>query len=245
VKTWQNYFEWNRANRPSISWERGITIEPRLREPLIRSLQKFQLGESGDGHRLRGHARRTGDAAYMAAIDLFVKEEQEHARLMGEVLRLFGAPLLESDWTNRCFILLRRLFGLRQELMILLLPELIAKRFFRALHDGTDDAVLRAVFSQIAQDEEGHVAFHVDYLRRAFESMSFTQRILALVIWRILFRGTCAVVMLDHRAVLRAAGVSPSNFWREVGRIFDEAAAGIFTPAHLLAPFGPAANSNL
>jgi len=67
---------------------------------------------------------------------------------------------------------------------VLLLPEMIAKLYFRVLHDGIRDPVLRAVTAQIAQDEEGHLAFHIEYLRCAFESMSFMGRILAQVIWR-------------------------------------------------------------
>ena len=120
--------------------------------------------------------------------------------------------------------------------MVLLLPEMIAKRYFRALHDGTRDPVLRAVFAQIVQDEVGHLAFHVEYLRRVFEKMSFTRRMLVLILWRLVFRATCMAVMLDHRAVLRAVDVKPQEFWRDCGEIFDEVAAGIFSPAHLLAP---------
>ena len=123
MRGWLNYFERNRKNRLPVPWERGIDIETQARGPLIRSLQKFQLGESGEGRRLRRHAAATGDPVYAAAIDLFVKEEQEHARLMGEILRLLDAALLKSDWTDNCFILLRHLFGLHQELMVLLLAE--------------------------------------------------------------------------------------------------------------------------
>ena len=218
-----------------MPWESAIEVEPHLRAPLIRSLQKFQLGESGEGRRLKRHAAKTGDVAYAAAIDLFIKEEQEHARLMAEILRALNAPLIQRHWSDGCFIFMRQLFGLHQELMVLLLPEMIAKCYFRALHDGTRDPVLRAVFAQIARDEDGHLAFHIEYLRRAFEPMSFSRRIGTLVIWRMVFRVTCAVVMLDHRAVLRAAGMNPRAFWRACGKIFDEVAAGIFSPAHLLA----------
>ena len=231
MQTWLNYFESNRKNRAPIPWEAGINVEPHLRAPLIRSLQKFQLGESGEGRKLKQHARNTGDATYAAAIDLFIREEQEHARLMAEILRRLEAPLLTSDWSDWCFVSMRRLFGLHQELMVLLLPEMIAKRYFRALHDGTADATLRAVFAQIARDEDGHLAFHVDYLHRAFETMSFSRRIATLVGWRTVFRATCLIVMLDHRRVLRAAGMSPRRFWDDCGKIFDEVAAGIFHPA--------------
>jgi P-aminobenzoate N-oxygenase AurF len=236
MQTWLNYFEQNRANRLPVPWTRNIVIEPRLRGPLVRSLQKFQLGESGEGRNLKRHARQTGDAAYAAAIDLFIKEEQEHSRLLAMALHKLNAPLLKSDWSDWCFVSMRRLSGLYLELMVLLLPEMIAKRYFRALHDGTRDPVLRAVFAQIARDEDGHLAFHVEYLRRAFEKMSFSRRMLVLVVWRIAFRATCMAVMLDHRAALRAVGMKPKPFWNDCGRIFDEVAAGIFSPAHLLAP---------
>ncbi len=244
MHTWLDYFERNRNNRRSVPWERGIDIDPPVRAPLIRSLQRFQLGESGEGRKLRRHAAATGDPIYVAAIAMFIQEEQEHARLMGEVLRLLGAPLLQSHWSDNCFIWLRRLFGLHQELMVLLLPEMIAKRYFRALHDGTRDPVLRAVTAQIAQDEDGHLAFHVEYLRRAFESMSFTRRILAQVLWRSAFRATCVAVLFDHGTILRAVGLSPREFCRDCGGIFDEVAAGIFSPARVLAPIRLAIGPN-
>lgn len=236
MQKWLNYFEQNQKNRSPVPWEKGIHVELQLNVPLIRSLQKFQLGESGEGLTLKRHAMNTGDPVYAAAIDLFIKEEQEHSRLMGKILDELNAPRLESHWSDWCFVTMRRLFGLHQELMVLLLPEMIAKRYFRALHEGAGDAVLRAVFLQIAQDEDGHLAFHTDYLRRAFQKMSFTRRILVLVTWRITFRVTCLVVMLDHLPVLRAVGAKPRRFWDECGEIFDEVATGIFSPAHLLAP---------
>jgi len=236
MQNWLDYFEWNRANRPPVPWEKGIDIEPHLRAPLIHSLQKFQIGESGEGRRLRRHAAATGDRVYAAAIDLFIKEEQTHAALMASILGLLGAPLLKNDWSHNCFSFMRHLFGLHQELMVLLLPEMIAKCYFRALHDGTRDPVLRTVFGQIARDEDGHLAFHIEYLRRNFEKMSFKSRILIQVGWRFIYRATCLVVMFDHRGVLRAVNVSPKKFWDDCGLVFDEVAAGIFSPAQVLAP---------
>ena len=236
MQTWLNYFECNRTNRLPVPWENGVRVEPHLRAPLVRSLQKFQLGESGEGRNLKRHAKETGDTLYASAIDLFIKEEQEHSRLMAKILRELNAPLLKSDWSDWCFVSMRHLFGLHQELMVLLLPEMIAKRYFRALHEGTRDPVLRAVFAQIAQDEDGHLAFHIEYLHRAFKKMPFSRRMLVLILWRLVFRVTCIAVMLDHRGVLRASGTKSREFWEDCGQIFDEVAAGIFSPPHLLAP---------
>lgn len=236
LQKWLNYFEQNGKNRRVVPWEKGIRIELHLAGPLAHSLQKFQLGESGEGRTLKRHARNTGDPVYAAVIDLFIKEEQEHARMMGRILDELKAPRLSGHWSDWCFVTMRRLFGLHQELMVLLLPEMIAKRYFRALHNGTQDPVLKAVFLQIAEDEDGHLAFHTEYLREAFRKMSFTRRILALVLWRIVFRATCAVLICDHWPVLRAVGMKPRQFWDDCGEVFDEVAAGIFSPGHLLAP---------
>jgi rubrerythrin len=231
MKNWLDYFEHNRSHRHTIAWESAVELDPRLRRPLIRSLQKFQVGESGEGAHLRKQAATTGDSTYEAAIDLFIKEEQEHARLMACVLRNLGAPLLQRHWSDGCFILLRRLFGLNHELLVLLMPEMIAKRYFRALRDGSRNEVLRAVFGQILHDEEGHLAFHVDFLQHAFSTLSLPGRLVLRVLWRLLFRLACLVVIFDHRAILRGVGVSSAAFWWDCGLIFDEVAAGIFSCA--------------
>jgi hypothetical protein len=231
MKSWLNYFEQNRSHRHCVPSKIQIEIEPPLRPALIRSLQRFQVGESGEGTHLRQQAEKTGEPTYQAAIGLFIKEEQEHARLMACILRQLGAPLTQRHWSDACFILLRRLFGLHHELLVLLMPEMIAKRYFRALHDGFEDAALRTIFVQILRDGEGHLAFHMDYLQQAFARKSLLARAALRGIWRLLFRAACLVVTIDHRAVLRGTGVSPVAFWWDCGLIFDEVAAGIFSCA--------------
>ncbi len=228
MKHWLNYFEHNRDLRRDIPWRDGINIEPRLVKPFVRSLQRFQIGESGEGRHLRAAANTTGDRDYIKCIDLFIKEEQEHARLMAEILKRLHAPLLTSHWSDGCFILLRRLFRLKQELMVLLTPEIIAKRYFRLLHDRINDASVQAVCAQILHDEEGHVAFHVDYLRGALAKLSLPSRVLLRGAWRVLFRLSVLVVLLDHRSLLKACGVSIATFWWDCELMFDDVAAQIF-----------------
>src|SRR5690348_1711889 len=105
---WTTYFEHNREHRQGIPWELGVHLPPHLHGPLIHSLRRFQLGESGEGHHLRQHAASTGDPAYERCIGMFIAEEQEHSRLMARVLHALQAPLLTSHWSDACFILLRR-----------------------------------------------------------------------------------------------------------------------------------------
>jgi hypothetical protein len=205
--------------------------EPHLRGPLIHSLQRFQIGESGEGRHLRRYAATTGDAEYQECVDLFIKEEQEHSRLQARILDALGAPLLRHHWSNSCFVHLRRLFALEEELLVLLVPEMIAQRYFRALREGTGDPALRAVFARIVSDEDGHVAFHVDFLRQRLAGLPLARRILLRAGWRAVFRGACLVVMWDHRAALRAVRVPLPFFWWDCGLIFDEVAAAILRRA--------------
>src|SRR5437016_280606 len=111
------------------------------------------------------------------------------------------------------------------------IPPHVREPLIRALHDGLSDPTLREVCSQILYDEEGHLGFHVDYLQRAFTSRSLLARILFRAGWRVLFRAVCLVVILDHRAILSATGISSAIFWWDSGLIFDGIAAGIFSSA--------------
>ncbi len=138
---WLGYFHLNAEKRREIPWREGVRVAPPIRAELVRSLQRFQLGESGDGIWLRRNA--SGEPVeYRHAQDLFIKEEQEHARLMGRVLDLLNAPRLRWHWTDWCFERVRRLLGLKLEVLVLLVAEMIAKRYFRALREGVDDVLV-------------------------------------------------------------------------------------------------------
>lgn len=225
---WLAYFNRNREGRPQITFDSGVTVEPKMRDPLIRSLQRFQVGESGEGEHLLAGAEATGDPIYAEAIRMFVAEEQQHARLLSSAIQAMGGTLLDGHWSDRAFVFLRRLLGLRMELLVLLIAELIARRYYRALYDGTDDPALRAMYAQIMRDEVGHVRFHFDYLHHAFEGTPAPHRIVIQTGWALVFRATCLVVMLDHRSVLRASGLPLEIFWHDCGLIFSEAASRIF-----------------
>ncbi len=228
MKKWLDHFEHNRTHRRPIPWKDELNVAPNVIRPFVHSLQRFQIGESGEGRHLRAAANKTGDRDYIQAIGLFIKEEQEHARLMAEILQRLKSPLLKSHWSDGCFILLRRLFRLNEELMVLLTPEIIAKRYFRIVYDRVDDEVVRAVCVQILYDEEGHVAFHIDYLRRAFARRSVLARAFLRGAWRSLFRLSILVVLFDHRSFLKACGLSTASFWWDCELMFDDVSSQIF-----------------
>ena len=227
---WEEYFKLNHRQRRTIPWEKGVQLPESMRMEFVRSLQRFQLGESGDGRCLRRHAL-TEPPEYRAALEWFIREEQEHARLMGRVLDALKEPKLEWHWTDWGFEKVRRLLGLKMEIMVLLVAEMIAKRYFRALHEGVEDSVVKAIAGQIGHDEEGHLAFQVDFLRQAFAGSSFFRRLLVAGIWRLMFRAACLLVWWDHGRLLRQCGVTAEGFWWDCGLIFDEVSAGVFAGA--------------
>src|SRR5258708_38247592 len=107
--SWYSYFVKNASTAEGIPWEAGINVEPHLRPELIRSLQRFQVGEQGDGKHLIVGARRTGNVEYAATIRLFIREEQRHAQLLARLLVEMGGSLLRWHWSDTCFVLLRRM----------------------------------------------------------------------------------------------------------------------------------------
>jgi hypothetical protein len=231
---WLKYFEHNRDHRPPIPWETGVNVPSSLRKALVRSLQKFQIGESGEGRHLRKLSAATGDPQYAAAMGLFIGEEQRHAELMAGILTRLNAPLLKSDWTDNCFVFMRHMSGLHTELLVVLLPEMIARVYFDVLRRGFSNPAMHAVFSQIVRDEEGHLAFHADFLNQVFSKMSFPRRMAVQTLWRLVFRAVCLIVYCDHGPLLRRLGMTGPRFWHECGAVFDEVAAKIFSPAHVL-----------
>ena len=225
---WVQYFTHNRKHRMHIPWERGVAVEPRLRAPLVRSLQRFQIGERGDGAHLKRVGASTGNGAYTRAVELFIQEEQEHAELTSRLLRGLGAPLLRRHWSDNCFRVICLLSNLRVELTVLLVAEIVAKRYFRVLYDSIEDPVLRATCAQILHDEEAHIAFHADTLRPTLSRLPGPARYAVCATWRLFFGAVCLVVMYDHRGLLRACGIPLRVFQRDCLRIFDSVTRYVF-----------------
>ncbi|MFC9897137.1 ferritin-like domain-containing protein [Nocardia sp. NPDC127579] len=201
-----------RAVAGDPDWVRGARLDPAV----VRSVQRFQVGESGDGANLIGKADRAGDPVYSAAARLFIAEERNHARMLGLLLEAAGAPVIRGHWTDTVFVRLRRALGLRLELMVLMLAEVVALRYYRALRDGTSDALTTQVAGLILADEQRHVPFHCQRLRVAFAANSRPARLFAVAAWWFMLAGVTVVVAADHGLALRQFGVRRSDFVRDV-----------------------------
>jgi hypothetical protein len=152
------------TGRSEPDWGRGARLHPAI----VRSVQRFQVGESGDGANLLRKAAEAGPSDYADAARLFVAEEQNHARLLALLLGAADAPLLTWHWSDAVFVRLRRALGLRLELMVLLIAEVVALGYYRALRDGANSPLTSQVAASILADERTHVPFHCQRLRDEF-----------------------------------------------------------------------------
>ncbi|MGO9243671.1 MAG: ferritin-like domain-containing protein [Verrucomicrobiia bacterium] len=230
---WLAYFRQNQLDRRGIAWHEGISLDARLRAPLARSLARFQLGESSDGSRLKARARRlarkTNDHAYADAIELFIAEEQEHSRLLANVLHQLNAPLLRYHWTDSLFRRCRHLLGFYEEISVLLMAEIIALKYYGAIREGCRAPVLETVCEQILADEKFHVRFHCERFHEMIARRAGPVRTLWWLALSAMFATASAVVAWDHRQAVSALGGSATEFLRDSWANFRAAREAIFS----------------
>ncbi|MFJ4466963.1 ferritin-like domain-containing protein [Streptomyces sp. NPDC089424] len=212
---WTRRFEDERERRREQGdpdWGQGATLHPAV----WAGVQRFQVGEDGDGDNLVAKADEAGDRDYAEAVRLFVAEEQNHARLLAGLLAAGGVPTLSGHWSDTVFVELRRLMGLRMELLVLMIAEVVALRYYRALRDGTDDPLTSDVAGRILADEQRHVPFHCERLHASVAELPRPTRRPVMSLWRLLLLAVSLVVAADHGPALRRLGVGRLRFVADV-----------------------------
>ena len=205
---WRTHFE-THARRPYPGAPADIeSIPAAWRAPLCASLARFALGESGEGRIAREieRARIAGiDADYRVALALFVKEEGRHARILAGMVRSLGGALLRRNWSERLFVVGRRLLGLRCKLLVLLVAEVVGLGFYTALARRLGQCTIAEQLRQISADEAMHLEFHVDFFRTQMTGVG--ARALFRACWWLVAGLACAVLLLDHGRQLGRLGI--------------------------------------
>lgn len=228
--TWVRQFEDERERRHARGdpdWERGAA----LHRAVWSSIRRFQVGEDGDGASLVGKADEAGDADYAQAVRLFVAEEQNHARLLARLLEAGGIPVLDGHWSDTVFVRLRRLMGLRTELLVLMIAEVVALRYYRALRDGAGDSLTSEVAGRILADEQRHVPFHCLRLRASLAELPRPARRPVMALWGLLLLSVSLVVAVDHGPALRRLGLGRLRFLAHVRGSSRAVVDAVLSPA--------------
>lgn len=221
VARWVEHFQANHENRPEPDWTAPITLPAEVLAPLVRSLEQFQLGDGGGPAYLIARNREaflSQDEGVRQLVDLWFAEEREHARLLGEAVARFGGTCITKHWSFTAFCATRKWFGVRFELTVLLLTEIVSTVYYRMLLRHANDPALRGMCRLILRDEIGHVSFHRDRLaRQARAGTAAFNRL-----WRGQFRvlGLAAATMLwvNHAPGLKAVGVTRRTYYRAIWR---------------------------
>ncbi|MFL6515042.1 MAG: ferritin-like domain-containing protein [Chthoniobacterales bacterium] len=214
---WLTYYRHNRHDRPEPKWNSPSALNPTMQTALARSLSHFQLGETGEGTFLLDRACQqvSDDSAYLDALQLFIAEEGEHARLLERLVQRFGGRTIRRHWTHALFSLVRHALGFQFEIQVLLIAELVGTAYYRLIRARTIDSVLDETCGLLLRDEAQHVEFHAQWLGDVLA------RFLPLEagIWRTqfqtLFAAATIVAWIDHREALIASGSNRGEFFLE------------------------------
>ena len=219
------YFQANQNRYAGLAWDDPHQLTARELRAVRSSLQTFQRGESSEGHFLYGRAKRLGDADYLAAMRLFIKEEQTHAAVLGRFLDQQGIPRLTGHWLDAIFRGLRRVLSLEHTLRVLLVAEVVAAVYYRALYQATSSGLLQQISRRIVLDEEMHLVFQCVALRRLAAGRRPALAWLGRQAYRLLMAGAGLAAYLNSRALLRAGGYRLGSFLAaladEYGRVED------------------------
>jgi hypothetical protein len=193
---------------------------------VTKSIQQFQLGEGSKGQRLldRGKAfgNKVNDPCFVGALELFIKEEQQHSKYLAHFMQSQNIPLISHHWVDTVFRKLRGLAGLELSLTILVTAELIAVPYYRALREATDSLTLRNICTRILEDENAHLRFQASMLARVASNRNrFWSRAISQLHWVFLL-GTIFVVWVGHRPVFESARIGFRRFMEDTLREFRE-----------------------
>ncbi|MDB6077455.1 MAG: hypothetical protein JWO82_1202 [Akkermansiaceae bacterium] len=242
ISYWLQHFDRNSRNRPEPDWHAPLHVEPHVLPKLIRSIAQFQLGDGGGPAHLIAWNRRKAlapESRMTELIDRWFREEEEHSRLLGDLLKRLGGREIRSHWSFQLFCGLRKTLGVRFEIDALLLTEIVSHVYYKMLHRHGSDPGLRGTCRLIIRDESGHIAFH--RARLTSEGLASGKQHGALWAAAFRLRGVLAgtVLWVNHRETLLAMGASDAEFYRAIwsgmGRFITGLRRELAKPAAMMA----------
>jgi hypothetical protein len=225
-RRWFTHFSLRSMTALHVSSFPALQLTESERRTIAPSIQQFQLGEASRGRRLleRGqkYGRAVNDSLFAGALDLFIKEEQQHSRCLAAFMESEGIPLLPRHWVDSTFRLLRGLASLELSLTVLVTAEIIAVPYYRALRAATSSSVLKMICTRILDDEASHLKYQASVLARVAGTRGRARQRIVTELHKLLLIGTLPVVWKGHRAVFEAAGYDFSRFQKETLSEFSD-----------------------
>jgi hypothetical protein len=209
---WIQHFRQNQAHRAEPDWHAPIRLDLHTLARVLPSLEQFQLGDGGGPACLIAH---DAESFRGSSEDIRTFEEKEHSRLLSCAVKRFGGQLIRSHWSFTAFCFCRRILGVRFELQVLLLTEIVSAAYYRVLRRHIDDGPVHAMCSLILRDEAGHIAFHRARLA-AVPDRSVPRNLIGVLQFWLCGFGAASMLWINHRGALEAIGGSQREYFHEV-----------------------------
>ncbi|MEO0445450.1 MAG: hypothetical protein AAF191_05170 [Verrucomicrobiota bacterium] len=214
---WTEHFQRNREGREEPTWDAPMGLPEEVVRELVPSLEQFELGDGGGPAYLIAWDRERFLAQPGARdlVDLWFREEEEHSRLLGCAVQRFGGTSIEGHWSFSLFCGVRRCFGVRFELLALLLTEIVSNVYYKLLlrHGGDRDLALGQLCQLVIRDETGHIAFHQDRWARRARGRRLPW---GGVVFRMLGMAAGTTLWVNHRRAVSALGGTTREFYSEI-----------------------------
>ena len=230
---WTNYFR-TRTQFEHIDWTVEDEFPLEEQKVLLYPLMQCQLGENSDGSNLiklaEQHVANSEDKSYLSAIQLFIKEEQNHSMALGKFLEKHEKPLLQSHLIDTTFTLFRRLYNLEVCIQTLLTAELVATYFYKAVKNQTQSKLLDQVCQQILKDEAMHLVFQCDILQDIRSKKGKLGKWFSRLFAQSLLIASLPIVWLQYRKVLKGGGFGLRKFISKIWGLLQTCEARINSP---------------
>jgi diacylglycerol kinase len=217
---WVAYFS-NNLQQQRINWRITPTITPKELQPLLASLQAWQLGETSDGSNLiaasTSYAKKCNDPFYTDAIRLFIKEEQKHGENLGKYLDLINEQRIQKNWGDSMFRTLRHFNkSMQWWTLTVLTVECNAQIFYQCLKDASQCPLLKQICTDILIDEAPHIRFQQERMQHLYHKKNRLNKWLSNQGYRIFFWSTTLVVWQAHQSVFKAGGINKKLFFKKM-----------------------------
>lgn len=217
---WLCHFLNGRHERPRIAW-----TTPTTHPDAQTAVSLGRLPSPGMVHEaalaMRVAVRDAADPAMVQSMRLMLKERHHHQELMRKVRSHFAGGTTTSGLFHRLGATMARTLGVRFELSLLLLTDILDTTVLRKIESSLEDTPSRQALQTILRERRSHVAFLTERLTVELADLNFVRRSLRRLRLRAMFILALAWTALIHGGTLRTTGTNTSQFVLEAWHGFS------------------------
>ncbi|MCE9591929.1 MAG: hypothetical protein K8S99_15575 [Planctomycetes bacterium] len=162
------------------------------------------------------------DPAFVQSVRLMVKERMYHANLMGRVRERLQTGSRSTTGPRGWVASMAALPGVRFELSLLLLADLLDTAVLRRVETTVGDPAVRQAVQTVLRERRGHALFNAERLTLELAELNFVRRNLRRLRLRMMFATGLAWTVARSGRLLGACGVGRRAFAAEAWRGFSD-----------------------